>query len=80
VRIPAQNRSYWNEKIARNGQRDEAAKVALTSLGWEVIVLWECELKDENVVVARLRELLGESPAKQLRRDAARTGNANLGR
>jgi DNA mismatch endonuclease (patch repair protein) len=63
VRIPSQNRSYWHEKIVRNAKRDEAAQTALAALGWEVAVFWECALKDEKAVVARLQEFLVESKA-----------------
>ena len=61
VRIPSRNHSYWNEKIVRNAKRDEAAQAALAALGWEVAVFWECGLKDEEAVVARLRRFLVET-------------------
>lgn len=80
VRIPSQNRPYWNEKIMRTSKRDEAAKTALAALGWGVAVFWECDLKDEKTVVTRLREFLGESADDQSRKGPPRTVSANLGK
>lgn len=57
-RIPKANREYWLRKIARNGERDVATMAALAAMGWEVIILWECEVKDEDQVMRRLRRFL----------------------
>ena len=58
ARVPKANRDYWTAKVARNRARDEAAREALTGSGWRVETLWECELKDEGAVTARLEDLL----------------------
>ena len=58
ARVPKANRDYWTAKVARNRARDEAAREALTGSGWRVETLWECELKDEGAVTARLDDLL----------------------
>ena len=54
ARTPKDNRDYWVEKIARNRARDEKTLAALDREGWKTLVLWECELKDENAVRERL--------------------------
>jgi DNA mismatch endonuclease, patch repair protein len=46
ARIPQNNRQYWVQKIQRNAIRDRKNRAALKKLGWEVHVIWECELKD----------------------------------
>ena len=43
--MPKSNTDFWTEKISRNIARDSATYQALTQLGWNVIVVWECELK-----------------------------------
>lgn len=43
--IPKSNQSYWLPKLARNTLRDRETAVKLTSLGWNVIVFWECALR-----------------------------------
>lgn len=45
-RQPKQNADYWKEKIARNKSRDKKNAKELEKLGWRVITVWECELKD----------------------------------
>lgn len=44
-RMPATNRDYWTQKIERNVKRDQRNRDALSALGWDIIVIWECELK-----------------------------------
>jgi len=58
ARVPAHNTAYWSEKLARTTERDKAALAALTALGWEVSVFWECELKNRKAVERRLRAFL----------------------
>ena len=42
---PKNNEDFWKTKIKRNVERDEINYLRLTELGWNVIVIWECELK-----------------------------------
>ena len=44
-RMPATNRDYWESKIARNVERDRETMAQLAALGWDVHVIWECDLK-----------------------------------
>lgn len=43
--MPKSNTEYWNEKIDRNIQRDKLVYKQLSEAGWNVIIVWECELK-----------------------------------
>ena len=54
ARVPKQNRDYWTAKVGRNRARDEANQARLAAMGWTAMVVWECELKDEAAVTARL--------------------------
>lgn len=45
ARTPHTNTSYWGPKLQRNVLRDEASRVALEQAGWQVLIVWECELK-----------------------------------
>lgn len=45
--IPKTNTEYWANKIDRNKSRDINNKIILTNLGWNVITIWECQLKKE---------------------------------
>lgn len=56
-RIPSSNTGYWTPKLARNVRRDAAVARKLRRLGWGVVVIWECELRDGAAVVRRLDRL-----------------------
>ena len=66
-RIPSSNLSYWKPKLEANVERDAQKDEALSALGWQVIVFWECELKTDqglsealNVVVREKKQLSKE--------------------
>ena len=44
-RIPRSNTEYWEKKLKRNAENDRKNIAELTTAGWSVIVLWECDLK-----------------------------------
>jgi DNA mismatch endonuclease (patch repair protein) len=46
--IPKTNSNYWETKICRNIVRDKKQATLLMGLGWDVVVIWECELKGPN--------------------------------
>ena len=54
-RIPGTNRAYWEPKLARNVERDEAVQSALREAGWRVKVVWECEAIDAEALAVELR-------------------------
>ena len=53
---PSSHQEYWRPKILRNVERDKRNIEALHALGWNVITVWECELKKKFREV-RLEEL-----------------------
>ena len=52
------NTEYWIPKIQRNVERDQSNYSELASLGWNVIVVWECELKKKvlNETIDRIEK------------------------
>ncbi len=50
---PKQNKEYWENKINRNIQRDKIVTEHLKLINWEVIRIWECELKNENKILSK---------------------------
>lgn len=46
INRPSSNRRYWIPKLERNKKRDRASRARLRRLGWRVMVVWECQLKD----------------------------------
>src|SRR5688572_1454535 len=45
-RLPRTRKSFWSAKIAGNCERDKRQRKQLRLFGWEVIRIWEHELKD----------------------------------
>ncbi|MEM8986197.1 MAG: DNA mismatch endonuclease Vsr [Pseudomonadota bacterium] len=62
ARIPKQNRAYWEAKIARNKARDERNINALTDIGWRVLTVWECQLKDIKKAADAAAAFLEKTP------------------
>lgn len=46
-RWPSTNQMYWEKKIYHNVERDKTTHDQLRALGWNVITVWECELKNK---------------------------------
>ena len=44
---PKNNAEFWREKINRNVERDKEIQRKLEGLGWNVLIVWECELKKD---------------------------------
>ena len=44
-RLPKSNLDYWMPKIKRNVERDQENYEKLKRAGWNVLIIWECELK-----------------------------------
>lgn len=55
---PKSNRAFWNAKFVENVNRDKRNHAQLQELGWHIIVVWECETKDLEVLAERLLEEL----------------------
>jgi DNA mismatch endonuclease, patch repair protein len=55
-RFPKRNREFWEDKLRRNVERDRRKAKDLADLGFDVLVLWECELKDSGALRHRLRK------------------------
>lgn len=46
ARVPVNNHAFWLAKIVRNRARDKSTQRSLRSIGWRVLVVWECSLKN----------------------------------
>jgi DNA mismatch endonuclease (patch repair protein) len=51
---PSSNQAYWIPKLNRNRERDAANRRCLRNLGWRVLVIWECQLKNPDRLRARI--------------------------
>jgi DNA mismatch endonuclease, patch repair protein len=56
---PSSNQGYWIPKLDRNKARDACNCRRLRLLGWKVLIVWECQLKNDERLKARLAKFLG---------------------
>lgn len=59
---PVSNAPKWQEKFERNQVRDTKVTADLEALGWDVLVIWECETRDETSVGAKIVARIGRGP------------------
>ena len=56
---PKSNVYYWKPKLRSNSERDRRVKRHLIANGWRVLVIWECQTRNDNSLVKRLAVFLG---------------------
>jgi DNA mismatch endonuclease (patch repair protein) len=67
---PKSNGSYWSTKILNNKARDTRNLKALQEAGWEVLELWECDIRRWQGIEEVLRNFLSNKSV-----DAAKTNS-----
>lgn len=55
---PTTNVKFWNEKLDANISRDLEQVAKLENLGWEVLVLWECETEQPESLLEQLHRFM----------------------
>jgi len=55
---PSTNEEFWHEKLNKNIERDKKTVDALKKLGWDVLTVWTCEVKDTNELKIKLLSFL----------------------
>jgi DNA mismatch endonuclease, patch repair protein len=56
--VPRTRVAYWLPKLERTKARDAENCAALTTGGWDCLILWECDLKDECTLETKLTDFL----------------------
>lgn len=60
---PRSRTEYWGPKIVGNQIRDARNLVALSTSGWQVLELWECDIRRGEDMAGHIRRFLGPSGA-----------------
>jgi DNA mismatch endonuclease (patch repair protein) len=60
-RPPKSNVDYWLPKLERNIERDKVVLGQLISMGWDVLVIWECDTMNTKALRETLLDFLGPS-------------------
>ena len=51
---PKTNSSFWEKKFRRNIERDLLKRKRLEGIGWKVMVIWECDIKEKLVDIVKV--------------------------
>ena len=58
TRWPKSRLEFWRPKLEQNHKRDDMNRRRLKRLGWQVLVIWECQLGDRKSLAGRLKGFL----------------------
>ena len=58
ARLPKTKTDFWKKKLEGNKQRDKVKQSQLNELGWKIINVWECEIKDKkSQICSKLKDI-----------------------
>ena len=63
--IPKSRQDYWEPKLRTNRDRDDSNTRKLEALGWSVLVVWQCELRDLSSIMEKVTLFLNNIPEKR---------------
>lgn len=55
---PESNKAFWSAKLDKNIVRDRKNVRALISLGWKVLIIWQCEIKNAESLTRKIYAFL----------------------
>jgi len=58
--LPKSGLDYWQPKLAKNVERDRTKQEHMESLGWRVLIVWQCETTDLEKLASKLRRGIDE--------------------
>lgn len=63
ARVPKTNQAYWIKKIKGNVARDTKVLEEINSLGWSVLIVWECETHQQAALKNKIMRFMSENVA-----------------
>lgn len=68
-RLPKSRSEYWELKIAANRKRDVSVANKARRMGWSVLIVWQCQLRNFDGALERIARFLGRpNPKMRVRR------------
>ncbi|MGB9067530.1 MAG: DNA mismatch endonuclease Vsr [Candidatus Acidiferrales bacterium] len=58
ARLPKSRLDFWLPKLEGNKSRDRRNRRALARGGWKVLTIWECQLRDSELLNNKIRRFL----------------------
>ena len=62
--MPKNNQEFWAKKLQANKDRDKFVNRELRKLGWSVVRVWECELREPRKVAVKVRRVWEKSAGR----------------
>jgi DNA mismatch endonuclease (patch repair protein) len=59
AQLPVSRQDYWSKKIEKTKDRDRKHLEELRKLGWRILTIWECQLKDIDRLQQQILRFLG---------------------
>ncbi len=56
--IPKSNTEFWRRKIEGNIARDRKNARQMRALGWKILIVWQCQAKNQLELAKRLQRFL----------------------
>ena len=56
-KLPETRKEFWQNKIGSNVVRDKKNRHELEKLGWRVLIVWQCELKNKKIRTEKLKNI-----------------------
>ena len=56
--LPETNKEFWEKKVRKNRERDQLALKELQESGWQYLVVWQCQLRDQATLESTLKQFL----------------------
>src|ERR1700730_1512854 len=66
ARLPKTRLDFWEPKLSANHRRDQCVQEKLAAAGWQIFVVWECEIGDKEQLENKLRRFLTGDRCVQL--------------
>ena len=59
---PSSNVDFWKDKFRRNVENDNKHQTELESLGWRVLIIWECDIKKrfDETMQSLVNDIIGK--------------------
>jgi DNA mismatch endonuclease (patch repair protein) len=54
--LPQTNHEFWKNKIQRNADRDKLNQKELKKLGWKIIIIWQCQIRNRELFEETIKQ------------------------
>jgi len=57
-KLPGTRTEWWKEKIEKNIENDFKKQALINELGFKIIIIWECQIKDKSFYSTIIEEII----------------------